>query len=69
MNGKGDKQRVSWSVDYESKHNKIFKNKEKKKVIYTCEMCETEEESKRREDNIYVCNKCNEKYPINKENK
>ena len=24
---------------------------------------------KRRKDNIYVCNKCNKQYPINKENK
>ena len=38
-------------------------------MIYTCELCDTEDEAKRRKDNIYVCSKCNEKYPINKENK
>ena len=30
-----------------------------------CELCDSNE-SKRREDNIHVCNKCNEKYPIPK---
>ena len=27
MNGKGDKQRVKWSKEYERKYNKIFKKK------------------------------------------
>ena len=30
MNGKGDKQRVNWSKDYESKYDKIFKKEENK---------------------------------------
>ena len=67
VNGKGDKQRVSWSQDYESKYNKIFKKGNK--MIYVCEMCDGDEKAKRRKDNIYVCNKCNKKYPIKKENK
>ena len=33
-----------------------------------CELCDNYK-GQRREDNIYVCNKCNKKYPINKENK
>ena len=33
-----------------------------------CELCDSDD-GQRREDNIYVCNKCNKKYPINKENK
>ena len=28
----------------------------------------TKNKAKRRKDNIYVCNKCNKQYPINKEN-
>ena len=67
MNGKGDKQRVNWSKDYESRYDKIFKKKENK-MIYTCELCDTENKAKRRKDNIYVCNKCNKQYTINKEN-
>ena len=38
-------------------------------MIYNCEMCDSEKKAIRRKDNIYVCNECNEKYPINKENK
>ena len=33
-------------------------------MIYTCEMCDTEKKSTRREDNIYVCDECNIKYPM-----
>ena len=33
-----------------------------------CELCDNYNAT-RRKDNIYVCDKCNNKYPINKENK
>lgn len=29
-----------------------------------CELCDKMGKSERRADNIYVCNECNEKYPI-----
>ena len=31
-----------------------------------CEMCDTTNTAKRRKDNIYVCDKCNKKYPVPK---
>ena len=33
-------------------------------MIYTCEMCDTEEKATRRKDNIFVCDRCDNKYPI-----
>ena len=33
-------------------------------IIMACELCDTND-SKRREDDIHVCDKCNELYPYN----
>jgi len=56
MNGKGDKQRINWSKEYETKY----------RTIYTlCEMCEAET-AKRQDDGIYLCNNCNTKHPKEK---
>ena len=33
-------------------------------IQYFCEMCDAYVLALRRKDNIFVCDKCNEKYPI-----
>ena len=32
-----------------------------------CELCDNFEGGKKREDNIYVCDECNEKHPLKEE--
>jgi len=54
---KGDKPRVPWSQEYGERYKAIFT---------ACEICDSVE-SKRREDDIHLCDECNEgNYPQNK---